>query len=248
MKNIKLLLSYDGTSLLGWQKTPLGPTVEEHLEKALSQILQEKIKLQAASRTDAGVHAEGQIVNFLTQKTFLDLHKLQKSINALIPKQITVLDIEEMPINFHPTLDNLGKEYHYFICNTAFQKPKERLFSWHFPYSLDLQKMQETASYFLGTHDFSTFCNEISLSKKNPLCTLYSLEITFFDSNRFCFKLRGDRFLFRMVRNLVGTLAYAGCGKLESSQTPTLLKNCKRETAGVTAPAHGLHLIKVFYS
>ena len=247
MLNIKLLLSYDGTGLLGWQKTPVGPTVEEHLEKALSQILQEEVVLQAASRTDAGVHAEGQVVNFRTKKTVLDLEKLQKGINSLLPKQIAVLGAERMSEDFHPTLDNEGKEYHYFLCNTSVQRPKDRFFSWHFPYLLDLLKMKSAIPHFLGSHDFSTFCNELPLSKKDPVCTLHDITIEPLEEGRFCFKVKGDRFLFRMVRNLIGTLAYVGCGKLEAEQIPDLLKSRKRALAGVTAPSHGLHLAKVFY-
>lgn len=225
----------------------MGPSVEEHLENILSQILQQGVKLQAASRTDAGVHAEGQVVNFLAEKKEVDLNKLQKSLNALLPKQIVAMSLEEMPLEFHPTLDNKGKEYHYFLCNGSFQKPKHRLFSWHFPYPLDLNKMQLAAESFLGTQDFSVFCNELSLSKKNPVCTLHSIDIECFEEGRICFKVRGNRFLFRMMRNLVGTLAYIGCGKIEISEIPTLLKEKQRALAGVTAPSHGLHLMNVFY-
>lgn len=248
MKNIKLVLAYDGTNLLGWQKTVLGPSVEAHLETVLTRILQEPISLQAASRTDAGVHAEGQVVNFFTQKNILDLAKLHKSLNALLPEQITVLHIEEMPISFHPTLENLGKEYHYFLCNTPVQQPKHRLFSWRFPYPLNLDTMNLAIPHFLGTHDFSTFCNELSLSKRDPVCTISSLRIATLDSSRFCIQVRGNRFLFRMVRNLVGTLAYIGCGKIPLSAVPDLLQSKQRKFAGVTAPSHGLHLIQVFYN
>lgn len=247
MKNIKLLLAYDGTNLLGWQKTSLGPSVEQHLETVLAQILQEPIVLQAASRTDAGVHAEGQVVNFFTQKNFLDFEKLHKSLNALLPKQITVLHIEEMPLSFHPTLKNQGKEYHYFLCNTPIQQPKYRHFSWQFPYSLDLDTMRLAIPYFVGTHDFSTFCNELPLSKRDPVCTLFSLNIVPLENSRYCFQVKGDRFLFRMVRNLVGTLAYIGCGKISLAAAADLLKTRQRKAAGVTAPSHGLHLIQVFY-
>lgn len=248
MKNIKLLLAYDGTNLLGWQKTSLGPSIEQHLETVLTQILQEPISLQAASRTDAGVHAEGQVVNFFTKKETLDLAKLQKSLNGLLPKQITVLQIEEMPISFHPTLESQGKEYHYFLCNTAVQQPKHRLFSWQFPYRLDLNNMQLACAHFLGTHDFSTFCNELPLSKRDPVCTLKSIKLVTLDSSRLCIQVRGNRFLFRMVRNLVGTLAYIGCGKIPLSAVPDLLQSRQRKVAGVTAPSHGLHLIQVFYN
>jgi tRNA pseudouridine38-40 synthase len=250
MLNIKLILSYDGTGLLGWQKTPLGPTVEEHLERALAKVLQEEVSLQAASRTDAGVHAEGQVVNFLTKKTELDLEKLWKGLNSLLPKQIVILSAEKMQEGFHPTLDNKGKEYHYFLCNTSIQRPKDRFYSWHFPYPLDVPEMKSAIPHFLGSHDFSTFCNELPLfkkSKKDPVCMLHCIEIETLEIGRFCFKVKGDRFLFRMVRNLIGTLAYVGCGKLGADQIPDLLKSRKRALAGVTAPSHGLHLVKVFY-
>ena len=101
--------------------------------------------------------------------------------------------------------------------------------------------------HFLGCHDFSTLCNELPLSKKDPICTLHSIKIESLGEGRLCFKVQGNRFLFRMVRNLIGTLAYVGCGKIELDQVPTLLQNRKRAVAGVTAPSHGLHLVKVFY-
>ena len=107
--------------------------------------------------------------------------------------------------------------------------------------------MEKGASFLLGKHDFSAFCNELSLSKKDPFCTLSSIKILPLENNRFCFQVKGDRFLFRMVRNLVGTLAYIGCGKLLAENVPLLLQHRKRELVGMTAPCHGLHLIKVFY-
>ena len=160
MSNIRLTLSYLGTLYLGWQKTRMGPSIEEALEKALSQILQESISLQAASRTDAGVHAEGQVVNFFTKQEKLDLKRLQKSLNGLLPKEISVIDISFAPDPFHPTLDVLGKEYHYHLCCSTVQLPFYRHVSWHFPYLLDLQKMQDAAQLLVGKHDFSAFCNE----------------------------------------------------------------------------------------
>lgn len=247
MKNIKLTLAYDGTGLLGWQKTSVGPSVEGWLETILSQILQEEIQLQAASRTDAGVHAEGQIVNFLSRKNSLSLHRLQKSLNALLPKQITVLKVEEALESFHPTLQNKGKEYHYLICNLPYQQPKHRLFSWHVPYPLDIELMKQGSRFLIGTHDFSSFCNELSLSNKNPTCTLETITIEPLEESRLRIKVKGDRFLFRMVRNLVGTLVYIGSKKIALEDLPLLLKAKERARAGVTAPSHGLHLMQVFY-
>jgi tRNA pseudouridine38-40 synthase len=247
MKNIKLILSYDGTSFLGWQKTPLGPTIEETLETVFCQILQEKIKFQAASRTDAGVHAEEQVVNFFTHKEPLCLKKLQHSANALLPKSIAIVHMEETDLSFHPTLSNQGKEYHYLVCNTPYQCPKNRLYSWHVPYPLDHSAMIAAKDLLIGTHDFSSFCNEKDFLEKDPTCTLKSICILPKEKNRLRFQVTGNRFLFRMVRNLVGTLIYVGLGKIQTGQIPSILQSKKRALAGVTAPAHGLHLMKVLY-
>jgi tRNA pseudouridine38-40 synthase len=247
MRNIKLVLAYDGTDFLGWQKTPLGPTIEEALEKVFSQILQEKIALQAASRTDAGVHAEGQVVNFQTKNDKIPLQKLQHSANALLPRSIVIAEIEEAPLSFHPTLDNLGKEYHYFICNGPWQKPKNCAYSWHIPTALDIEAIQKSLPSILGLHDFSSFCNERSLLTKDPICFIESIELSSIEKSRFCFQVRGNRFLFRMVRNLIGTLVYVGLGKISPHEIGIILQSKDRKRAGVTAPAHGLHLMQVFY-
>lgn len=247
MKNIQILLAYDGTSFLGWQKTPLGATIEGSLEKVLFQILQEPIHLQAASRTDAGVHAEGQSVNFLTHKS-PSLDKLLKSINSLLPPSISALEIKEKDLSFHPTLESRGKEYHYLVCNTPFQLPRHRFFSWHISSPLNIHLMKKAAFSLLGTHDFSSFCNERSLfPDKDPICTLESIEIDLIEENRFHFKIKGNRFLYKMMRNLIGTLIYVGLGKIPPQDVEMILKEKKRSLAGVTAPAHGLHLIRVFY-
>ena len=247
MKNIKLTLAYDGTAFLGWQKTPLGKSIEESLEEAIEQLLQEKPYLQAASRTDAGVHAEGQTVNFCTSKNFSSLRKLQHGLNALLPASIIILKVEEEELGFHPTLDNTGKEYHYFLCNTPYQQPKYRFFSWHVPVSLDISKMQQGIDLLLGTHDFAAFCNGFSLIDRDPICTLHSITIEPLELGRFCIKVQGNRFLFRMVRNLVGTLVHIGQNKISLIDLEKALKSLQRKNIGVTAPAHGLHLIEVFY-
>lgn len=247
MKNIQLLIAYDGTNFLGWQKTPMGPTIEEVLENVLSKILQEKIHLQAASRTDTNVHAEGQSVNFFTHKDPLSLPKLLLGINALLPPSIAALHIEEKPLAFHPTLDSQGKEYQYFVCNTPFQQPKHRFFSWHVKSFLQIDSMKEASKHLIGTHDFSAFCNQRSLLDKDPTCTLYSIKIDLLESGRLRFSIIGNRFLYKMMRNLVGTLIYVGLGKITPQEIKDIILQKKRTLAGVTAPAHGLHLIEVFY-
>jgi tRNA pseudouridine38-40 synthase len=246
MPNIKLVLAYFGSSFMGWQKTNMGPSIEEALEQALQQILQDKVKLQAASRTDAGVHAEGQVVNFLMKEPRC-LSRLRYSLNGLLPKEISVLSAEEMPETFHPTLDSFQKEYWYHLCYAAVQMPFFRQTSWHFPYSLDLDLMREEAKYLIGTHDFSAFCNERQLWDRSPICTIEKIELVSLPKERLQFIIVGDHFLYKMVRNIVGTFAYVGCGKLARGALPEILSSKDRKQAGMTAPAHGLVLKRVIY-
>ncbi len=254
MSNIKLVITYFGASFVGWQKTKMGPSIEETLEKALRQILQHEIKLQAASRTDAGVHAEGQVVNFMTSKV-LCLKSLQSSLNGrgncnspgMLPKEIAVVSAEEMREDFHPTLSCVKKEYRYQICHGFLQLPFLRHTSWHFPYFLDIEKMRKAAEYLIGTYDFSAFCNERSLWDRDPICRIENTEILFHSENRLNICMTGDHFLFRMARNIAGTLAYVGCGKIKADQIPMILASKDRTLAGITAPAHGLILKRVCY-
>jgi tRNA pseudouridine38-40 synthase len=246
--NLKFLLSYDGTDFFGWQKTPTGPTIEESLERALSQILQEPIFLQAASRTDRGVHALGQVVNCIVQRDDLDLKLLQKGLNAILPKTIRVLQIEKALDSFHPTLDAKAKEYHYYLCTDSTQLPFHRRFSWHIHYPLDLASMQEATQLFLGTHDFSAVCNERSLLIGSATRTLSQFELHSLPGKRLRFILIGNHFLYKMVRNLVGTLVDLGKGKFSFTSLSKALIDKDRRLAGVTAPAHGLFLKKIFYN
>ncbi len=239
MDNFKLIVAYEGSSYLGWQKTNMGQSIEGELEKALSQILHHPIKLQAASRTDAGVHAEGQVVNFFTGSAIS-----LKSLNSLLPKDISGLSLEKMDEKFHPTLDCLGKEYHYTLCFGPTQLPFHRSFSWHFPYPLDLEKMETAASALVGEHDFSSFCNE---RQEDNLRHVNKIEILSLAPDRLKISVAGNRFLYKMVRNLVGTLVYVGCGKILSGEVLEILQSKDRARAGVTAPAHGLSLHKVIF-
>jgi tRNA pseudouridine38-40 synthase len=252
MHNIKLVIAYHGASFLGWQKTKMGQSIEETLETALRQILQHPVKLQAASRTDTGVHAEGQVINFTTSKS-LCLKSLQHRLNRMLQNKIAVINAEEMPTDFHPTLSCLKKEYRYQICHGFLQLPFFRQTSWHFPYFLDVEQMKRAAQHLIGTHDFSAFCNERSLWDRDPICHIEKIEILPSSEtltqveNPLCIHMIGDHFLFRMARNITGTLAYIGCGKIKAEQVPMILASKDRTLAGVTAPAHGLILKRVFY-
>lgn len=245
MRNIKLVLAYDGTAFKGWQKTRMGPSVEEALQSTLEKLLQESVTLQAASRTDAGVHAEGQVVNFFTQNE-IPLEKLQQGLNALLPKELVVLSSADMPLSFHPTVDCKGKEYRYSLC-LGQQFPQHRLYSWHMPKPLNLTLMKEAKEMLIGTHNFSSFCNvKKNASYKTYVRTLSNIQLIE-DQHRLFLHISGDHFLYKMVRNIVGTLVYIGQGRIALEELPEILASQKRTQAGVTAPAHGLSLYRIFY-
>ncbi len=248
MHNIKLVIAYDGRGYLGWQKTRMGPSIEVSLQKVIEHILQHPAHLQAASRTDAGVHAKGQVVNFLTSKSLVNLSQFRISLNSLLPKDIVVLSAELMPISFHPTLDSIGKEYRYYICLGPTQLPQNRFYSWHIPYQLNLQWMRQAIPLLCGKHDFAAFCNfKKNAHYRDYIREVQWLELIEHEDQRLCLRICGNHFLYKMVRNLVGTLVYVGRGKIAVEQLKEILLSECRSQAGVTAPAHGLFLHEVFY-
>lgn len=234
----KALLSYDGTNYFGWQKTKTGPSIQEAVEKALSRITQQSTSLTAASRTDRGVHAKGQVVQFSLTDQW-DTKALKLALNGVLPVDIRVLEIHKM--NFHPTLDAITKEYHYRLCLDKVQDPHERFYSWHIYHSLNPKLIEIEAQELLGTHNFSAFCNRDEEGEDNPICTIEKME---FDGATF--KIRGNRFLHKMVRNLVGSLVYSATGRV-SVNMKELLASKDRKMGGITAPAHGLYLHEVSY-
>lgn len=243
--NIKLIIAYDGTSYLGWQEVGDGPTIEETLRQVLEMIYQEKIVLQAASRTDKGVHAEGQVVNFFTQKE-KDLKRLKRSLNQLLPPTIQIKDISIAPETFHPTLEAIGKEYHYHLSLGPVQSPFQRHYSWHLPAPLNIPLMKQAAASFIGTHNFAAFCNACDPYPKDTIRTLNRISLVQ-EGENLRIEVEGNSFLYKMVRNLVGTLVYIGNGKLSIEEGRKLIDQKDRTLAGMTAPAHGLILNQVFY-
>jgi len=247
-QNIVLTLSYDGTRYFGWQKTPTGSSIEEELQKVLEKVLDHPIILDAASRTDRGVHADGQIVRFFTQKK-IDQDRLQYSLNQLLPPDIRVKKIRQAPHPaFHPTLDAIQKEYHYFIDTKSVASPFLRFTHWHIPQILQLETMEEACPLFCGTHDFKAFCN----SRKNlkyPDTTRHLSKLAIVPLENSCFRIElcANSFLYKMARNIVGTLVQIGQGKLKSADIPKIFDSKKRALAGLTAPAHGLILSSIFY-
>lgn len=248
MKNVKLTIAYDGTRYLGWQKTSTGASIEGSLQLVLEQVLRHPIVLQAASRTDAGVHAHGQVVNFFCEKEEINLCKLSHSLNALLDHDIRVVKADIERDSFHPTLDCTHKEYRYRLCYAPTQYPHERHHTWHFPYPLDIEAMENAAKQLIGTHDFKAFCNDRkNLNYSSTVRTINAITIVPDDHQQLTIIVNGNSFLYKMVRNIVGTLAYVGAGKLSAEDIPLLLQNKKRTEAGITAPAHGLTLHQLYY-
>ncbi len=246
MSNLKMIVAYEGRNYLGWQKTREGPSIEESLQRVLEQILQQPIALQAASRTDAGVHALGQVVNCLVQQ-HPSLDRLRISLNSLLPDDIRVLTVDLAQEAFHPTLDCKAKEYHYWICMGPVQLPQNRFYSWHVHTALDRDAMERGAKILQGEHDFVAFCNTLKETEyKSTVREIESIALTFADE-RLQIAVRGPNFLYRMVRNLVGTLVDVGRGKIPEEALGGLLTAGDRSKAGITAPAHGLTLFKVCY-
>lgn len=246
--NIRLSIAYDGTHYCGWQKTVTGLSIEETIQNILEKVLQEPIVLQAASRTDAGVHADHQVINFNISKNSVDLGHLRHSLLCLLPRDISLLDIEPTSPHFHPTLDCIAKEYRYSLCYGTIQLPKERLYAWHYPYPLEIDLMQQAAHMLVGTHDFGAFCNlRTSTYYETKVRTIDQIQVLPFEGKRLEIHVKGNHFLYKMVRNLVGTLVHIGQRRISLVDLEKILLSKDRKQAGVTAPAHGLSLYKLYY-
>lgn len=239
---IKMILAYDGTRYLGWQKTKTGPSVQEALEKALFQILRKDVRVEASSRTDRGVHAEGQAVHFLIEEA-PPMDRLVYGVNSALPWDIRVIDAEMVHEEFHSTLWAESKEYRYSICNRAVEDPMRRLYSWHIHEPLDVEAMRRAARALLGKHDFASFT---TIKSEDTIRTLFDIQVLV-NEGWVDIRITGDRFLYKMMRRLVGTLVGVGKGTLSEDEVLALLAEPNRAKAGVTAPAHGLFLHKVTF-
>lgn len=249
VKNIVLKVAYDGTTYHGWQHSNSAiPTIEATLSCSLKKILKETPFLQAASRTDAGVHAKGQIINFKSN-TKLPLDGIKMQLNNILPKDISIIKVYEEKDLFHPTLDCTLKEYHYFVCNSEVQMPHHRLYSWHFPYRLDFKLMEDAVHLLTGHLHFEAFCNaKKNQSYNNYMRDVTNIEIIRLEMDRICVKVKGKSFLYKMVRNLVGTILHVGCKKISLAKIKEAFLNNNRTCIGVTAKAHGLTLAEISYT
>lgn len=241
-----LTLSYDGTSYFGWQKQDNLKTVQRELEMALSKLLKKEVCVRGASRTDAGVHAICQLA-LLKEPHNIPIDKMPFAINsALTVDDIVVTDAIYVDKSFHPQENVYKKTYHYHIYNAPFQNPLYRRFTQFVHKPLDIQKMQEASKYFLGTHDFKTFCASKSMAK-TTIRTIYSLDIDKKD-NLITIKICGNGFLYNMVRIIAGTLIDVGLGKKQPEDIKDIILSKDRQKAGKTAVACGLVLNEIFYN
>jgi len=244
MKNIKLIIEYEGTNYSGWQIQDNAITIQETIEKALENLLGEKVKLIGSGRTDGRVHALGQVANFLTNSN-IPGDRYKYALKQLLPPDITIIDSEEVDINFHSRFDAIKKRYKYIVYNGELPRALYRNFTYHLPYKLDIEKMVEASKYFCGTHDFIAFMATNS-DVNSTVRTIYDISIKK-KEDLIEFTIEGNSFLRNMVRIIVGTLLYVGIGKIPIEDIPQIIKEGKREKAGPTVPPQGLYLEKVYY-
>ena len=243
-RTLKLVLAYDGTGLVGWQRQPDGSSVQGWLEDALGRFEGAPVTAHAAGRTDAGVHALGQVASARVSFTH-DPTTLVRALNAQLPEAVRVVSVEDVPEGFHARSSARGKTYRYAIRNTPVASPFERAFVWHVPEPLAVASMQQAAALLVGQHDFAAF-QSVGGDANGTIRTLTSSTVTMLDG-LIAYEVSGNGFLRHMVRAIVGTLVEVGRGWREPESILALLGNGRRADAGPTAPPQGLFLVRVDY-
>ncbi|NMA01436.1 MAG: tRNA pseudouridine(38-40) synthase TruA [Clostridia bacterium] len=245
MRNIKAIIEYDGTNYHGFQKQLNLPTIQDTLESCLMRVLKEDVKVQGAGRTDAGTHALGQVINFKTSRD-IPVNKIPLALNSLLPKDIVVKATEEMSLDFHAQYDSTGKHYVYKIYNARIPSVFHHKYTYFFPMELNEELLRMGCLEFIGTHNFKGF-SASGASVKTFERTIYSLELQR-DGALWEIHVKGNGFLYNMVRIIVGTLLEIAQGKREISSIKEILRTQDRTLAGKTVPAHGLYLQEVYYA
>jgi tRNA pseudouridine38-40 synthase len=242
----KMLIAYDGTLYGGWQAQINTTSIQTLIQNALSIILRKKTMVIASGRTDAGVHALGQVAHF-TYSEELHLPKILPSLNALLPSDIRILALDLASSSFHARFSAVSKLYYYYLHLDPVLDPFQRLYTHRPPHSVDLDLLKDGARYFIGTHDFTSFANTRSvLSKNGNVRTIHRLDILEQDKG-VCLAFEGNGFLYKMVRNIVGTLLDVCRGKILLSDVTRIFEAQDRRAAGIAAPPQGLFLMEVRY-
>ena len=242
---VKLVVAYDGTNYCGWQVQPNGITVEEVLNRALSELLGEEITVTGASRTDAGVHSLGNVAVFETN-TRMPAEKISYALNQRLPEDIAVQDSAEVPEDFHPRFSRSRKTYEYRILNRRFPMPTLRKDTYFYHQPLDVEKMREAAAFLVGEYDFTSF-SSVHAQTNTFVRTIYALTVERGEDDVIRIRVTGNGFLYNMVRIIAGTLIQVGAGRIAPEEMPVILEARNREWAGPTAPAHGLTMMGIEY-
>jgi tRNA pseudouridine38-40 synthase len=245
MRTLRLTLAYDGTRFVGWQRQAEGESIQGLLEEALAKFEGAPLTVHGAGRTDAGVHALGQVAS--VRVTFRhDTSTLTRALNAHLPEDIRVLAVDEAAADFHARFSARGKTYRYQMRSGGAASPFDRAFVWHVPEALDVEAMQQAAMVFIGTHDFAAF-RSVGNDVATTVRTLTTSQVQAGEGGLLVYEVSGDGFLRHMVRALVGTLVEVGRGWRPAGSMAALLEGRARAAAGATAPPHGLFLARVVY-
>lgn len=245
MRNIKLTIEYDGKEFNGWQKQPTKLNIQGTIEQAIKIVTGEEVDLAASGRTDAGVHALGQVANFKTNSN-IPIDKIAIALNSNLKKSIIIISAEEVVERFHSRLTCKKKTYRYVINNSEFSSAIYRNLETHIPQKLNVIKMKEAAKYFEGEHDFKAF-KASGTSSKSSVRTIYKAEVKQMPNNRIYIELTGNGFLYNMVRIIVGTLVEVGVEKIQPEDVVKIIDSKDRNLAGKTLPPNGLYLVEVEY-
>ena len=245
MKNIKLTIEYDGKEFNGWQKQPNKLNIQGNIEQAIKDITGEEVNLMASGRTDAGVHALGQVANFKTNSN-IPVEKIAIALNTNLKKSIRIISAEEVDERFHSRLTCKKKTYRYIINNSEFPSAIYRNLETYIPNKLNIEKMQQAAEYFEGEHDFKSF-RASGTSSKSSVRVIYKAKVIKMPQNRIYIELTGNGFLYNMVRIIAGTLVDVGIEKIEPEDVKMIIESKNRERAGKTLPPQGLYLVNVEY-
>lgn len=248
MIKFKLTIAYDGTAYEGWQVQKIGMGVQEKVETALAKLFPDAPRVHSSSRTDTGVHALGMVAHFEVPSAGFRMtpRKLLLALNAHLPGDVRVMSAARVPEKFHARFNARGKQYRYVVWNHAAMNPLQRAMAWHVTRPLDLKAMRAAAPLFVGKHDFQSFAANPGYTKETTVRMLTRCEIKK-SGPQLTFIIEGDGFLYKMCRGIVGTLVQVGLGKFPADKIKTMLAKRDRRVAGMTAPAQGLVLWKVFY-
>lgn len=245
MQRYKAIITYDGSGFSGYQVQPNKRTVQQVLEATLTKMHKgEPVKVVGSGRTDAGVHAKGQVIHFDSPLPIPE-QKWELALNSLLPEDISVVSIEKVPSSFHARFDAVGKEYQYVLQLAPRRDPFQRHFAFQYLYPVNLEAMRQASQFLLGTHDFTSFCSA-KTEVEDKVRTIETIELRE-EGSFLIFRFVGNGFLYNMVRILVGTLLEVGAGKLQAEQIPMILEKKDRNLAGKTAPPQGLYLWQVDY-